>query len=119
MGNLNLNPDAEIAKKMDYLALQFEKDKKITEPLAHKRQELLSKLADKKIDYARCVYAGIIELEKTSIVAFKALRQELGYPLSEEYIPARRTKIEAIRNSYEEFLRKMGEKLQEETKSEE
>lgn len=119
MGRVNLNPNEHMEIQLSYLSDKFENNKKITEPFAAERRELNATLARKKFDYTRNISKHVIELEETSLPAFKAIREELGLPWSEEYIASRKETLEVVKKSLKKFLREMEKKVEAELKPEE
>lgn len=114
MGKLNLNPHAEMKYRMDYLSERFDQNKNITQPLMQERTELISKLANKKMDYTRSICKDIFEIETISVSAFQALRQELGYQTSDAYNLARRANVEEAKKSLQQFIDDIERKIQKE-----
>ena len=118
MGRVNLNPNQHMEMQVSYLSTKFENNQKVMEPFSAQRSALNSTLAQKRFEYTRNISKNVIELEETSLPAFKAIREELGLPWSEEYMASRKETLEAVKKSLKKFLREMERKVEAELKSE-
>ena len=118
MGRVNLNPNEHMEMQLSYLSKKFEDNQKITEPFAAKRTALNATLAQKRFDYTRNIRKNVIELDETFLPAFKAIREELGLPWSEEYMASRKETLEVVKKSLKKFLREMEKKVESEFKPE-